>query len=96
MGGVLVSQMQRRLRSLSTDRGEALSDGLAQRLADPQALLDPSARASIPESLLAPLVDILGRSIWHAFLIGFIVMLLGLALSFLMARPSGAPSESRA
>jgi EmrB/QacA subfamily drug resistance transporter len=96
MGGVLVSQMQRRLRSLSVNAGEAVSDGLAQRLADPRALLDPSTRASIPESVLAPLADILGRSIGHAFLTGFIVMLLGLGLSFLIARRSQAQTELNA
>ncbi|MGH7835409.1 MAG: MDR family MFS transporter [Candidatus Binatia bacterium] len=95
MGGVLVSQMLRRLQSLSIKTGETVSDGLAQRLADPQALLDPSSRASIPESLLAPLVDILGRSIWHAFLTGFVVMLLGLGLSFLMARRAAGQAENR-
>lgn len=93
MGGVLVGQMQRRLRSLSMNTEDAV---LAQRLADPQALLDPAARAAIPEPLLATLVDTLGRSIWDAFLTGFIVMLLGLGLSFLMARLPASRVESRA
>jgi MFS family permease len=86
MGGVLVGRMQSGLRSLAVNTGDAVSGGLARHAANPQALLDPSTRASIPESLLTPLADILSRSIWHAFLTGFIVMALGLGLSFLVAR----------
>jgi EmrB/QacA subfamily drug resistance transporter len=88
LGGVLFSQMQRRLASLSSDSSLNLSDGLIERLANPQNLLDPSTRALIPDSLLASLIDILGHSIWYAFLAGFLVMLVGLGLSFLMAEPT--------
>ncbi|OGQ51199.1 MAG: hypothetical protein A2W66_02490 [Deltaproteobacteria bacterium RIFCSPLOWO2_02_56_12] len=96
MGSVLISQMQRRLVTLSTASGINISDSLIQRLANPQNLLDPSTRGLIPDSLLTSLVDILGSSIGHAFLAGFFVMLIGLSLSFFMAEytPAGAPQAS--
>ena len=96
MGSVLISQMQRRLVTLSTASGINISDSLIQRLANPQNLLDPSTRGLIPDSLLASLVDILGSSIGHAFLAGFFVMLIGLALSFFMAEytPASVPQAS--
>lgn len=96
MGSVLFSQMQRRLVTLSAGAGIDMPDGLIKKLANPQNLLDPSTRASIPDSLLASLVDILGYSIGYAFLSGFFIMLLGLALSFFMAdhTPAGAPQPS--
>ncbi|HEV8341382.1 MAG TPA: MDR family MFS transporter [Candidatus Binatia bacterium] len=92
LGGVLFSQMQRRLASLSSDSSLNLSDSLIEKLANPQSLLDPSTRALIPDSLLASLSDILGHSIWYAFLTGFFVMLFGFGFSFLMADPTPANS----
>lgn len=96
MGSVLISQMQRRLVTLSTASGINISDSLIKRLANPQNLLDPSTRGLIPDSLLVSLVDILGSSIGHAFLAGFFVMLIGLSLSFFMAEytPASAPQAS--
>jgi len=95
MGSVLFSQMQRRLATLSAGAGIDIPDGLIKKLANPQNLLDPSTRDSIPESLLASLVDILGHSIWYAFFSGFFIMLLGLGLSFFMAdyTPATTPSS---
>lgn len=93
MGSVLVGQMQRRLTTLSTGPGAGLSSSLIQKLANPESLLEPSIRASIPEPLVAALVEILARSVWSAFLTGFFVMLLGVALSFFLS--AGSPVEAR-
>ena len=93
MGSVLVGQMQRRLASLSAGPAAGLPSSLIQKLANPESLLDPALRALIPESMVAALVEILARSIWFAFLTGFFVMLLGVALSFFLA--SGAPGEAK-
>ncbi len=93
LGSVLFGQMQRQLVSLSADSNMDISGGLIKRLANPQNLLDPSTRALIPDFLLVSLVDILGHSVWYAFLAGFFIMLLGLCLSFFMAdyTPANSP-----
>lgn len=93
LGSVLFSQMQSQLRSLAGGSRFDISDSLIKKLADPQNLLDPSTRALIPDSLLISLVDILGNSVWYAFLAGFFIMLFGVGFSFLMAddTPARAP-----
>ncbi len=93
MGSVLFSRMQRELVALSAGSPAGLSSGVIQKLADPQNLLEPSTRALIPESLLGPLVGILRGSIWQAFLAGFFVMLIALAVSLLM--PASTPAVFR-
>lgn len=95
MGSVLFSGMQARLAALAAG-GAGLAGGLMQKLADPQNLLDPDTRASIPPALLGPLSEILRASIWGAFLAGFLVMLLALGVSFFMknARPAPGPRGS--
>ncbi len=92
MGSVLVGQMQQRLATFSALPDAGLSSSLIQKLANPESLLEPSIRASIPEPLVAALVEILARSIWSAFLTGFFVMLLGVAVSFFLSpgSPAGA------
>ena len=96
MGSVLFSYMQRQLVGLSMTSTMGMPDGLMQKLADPQNLLDPSTRALIPDSLLALLVEILRGSIWRAFLAGLLVMIAGLGLSFFMATstPAGTVQAS--
>jgi EmrB/QacA subfamily drug resistance transporter len=98
MGSVLFSQMQHQLETLSTGSGADISDSLLKKLANPETLLDPSTRILIPAPLLTSLVDILGHSIWHAFLIGFFILLVGVGLSLFMGgrvpqgtHPSGTP-----
>lgn len=90
MGSVLFSQMQRRLVTFAAAPGVNISGSLVRKLANPQNLLDPATRDLIPDSLLATLVDILGRSMWSAFFTGFMIMLLGLGLSFFMASTTPA------
>lgn len=93
MGSVLFSRMQRELVALSAGSASELSTGLIQKLADPQNLLEPATRGAIPESLLGPLVGILRGSIRQAFVAGFFVMLIGLAVSLWM--PASAPAVFR-
>lgn len=97
MGSVLFSRMQRQLVTFSSAPGINISDSLIRKLANPQNLLDPTTRDLIPGSLLATLVDILGRSMWAAFFTGFMIMLLGLSLSFFMASstPANTPQASK-
>jgi EmrB/QacA subfamily drug resistance transporter len=85
MGSVLVARMERRLMEISSGAFADLSEGLLKKLANPQNLLDPATRALIPESVRALLVEILGGSVWRAFLAGFFVMLVGIAVSLFMS-----------
>ena len=87
MGTVLLHQMQRGLTQLS---GSRLPSALLDKLAHPQNLLEPATRAQIPPELLAPLIETLGNAIWYAFLAGFILMVLGVVASFLMASSTPA------
>jgi predicted MFS family arabinose efflux permease len=84
IGSVLVSQMMRGLTILSADSGVKMSAGLIKKLANPQALLDPSTRALIPDVLLVALVDVLAAAFWYAFLTGLFAMLVGVGVAFFM------------
>jgi hypothetical protein len=81
--------MQSGLGQLST--GELEPDLLA-KLAHPQNLLVPATRAEIPAELLPLMVEILGDALWCAFLTGFVLMLVGLVISFSML--SGTPATT--
>ena len=89
MGTVLLNRMQSGLGQLST--GELAPDLLA-KLAHPQNLLVPATRAEIPAELLPRMVEILGDALWCAFLTGFVLMLVGLVISFSML--SGTPATT--
>jgi len=93
LGTVLFHRMQRGLARLP--RGE-LSEALFNRLADPQQLLEPATRAAIPPELLPKLVLLLGEAIWLAFLVGFSLMIAGIAAGFFLAAPSPASKETAA
>jgi len=97
MGGVLVGRMERRLIEVSFGAFQDVGGGLLTKLANPQNLLDPVTRALIPDSLQKVLIEILAGSLWHAFLAGFFVMLIGLAASFFMSpsTPSDAHGERK-
>jgi predicted MFS family arabinose efflux permease len=90
MGSVLVARMERRLMEVSSGAFAGLSEGLLKKLANPHNLLDPATRALIPESVRAFLVEILAGSVWHAFMAGFFVMLVGLAVSLFMSSSTPA------
>lgn len=84
IGSVLITQMYGRLATLSVSAGIDLSKTEIEKLANPQNLMEPAARLLIPDRLLPLLVDVLGQSIWYAFLTGLALMLVGLCLSFFM------------
>jgi predicted MFS family arabinose efflux permease len=92
MGTVLLSQMQRGLAQLG-DGGMTLSASLRDKVANPQNLLEPATRALIPQELLPELIDVLGHAIWYAFLTAFVLMVLGLSISFFMGSftPTNTP-----
>ena len=93
MGTVLLNRMQSGLHQLSA--GDLRPELLA-KLAHPQNLLMPDTRAEIPSELLPKMIEILGDAIWSAFLTGFVLMLAGLAISFLIAASTPAAAASRA
>jgi hypothetical protein len=92
MGTVLLSSMQRGLGQIATGN---ISSALIDKLAHPQNLLEPATRSQIPFELLPRLVAILGEAIWYAFLSGFALMILGVAVSLRMAnqKPLDAAKE---
>ena len=90
MGTVLLNQMQRGLSALE---GSGLTDGLLDKLANPQNLLEPGTRLQIPPDLLPRLIGILGDATWFAFATGFGLMVLGVALSFFMSRDTPADAS---
>jgi hypothetical protein len=92
MGTVLLHRMQRGLSALS---GTGFPPDLLDKLANPQNLLEPATRLQIPSELLPRLIDILGDAIWFAFASGFALMVLGVAISFLMARATPAEAAKR-
>ncbi len=90
LGTVLLNRMHRGLEQLASG---SISDALFDKLADPQNLLEPSARAEIPPELLPKLVAILGEAVWQAFLVGFLFMIAGVAAGFLLAAEPPAAKE---
>jgi predicted MFS family arabinose efflux permease len=92
MGTVLLHEMQRGLSQLSRS---GLSASLLDKLAHPQNLLEPATRMQIPPELLPRMIAILGDAIWHAFVAGFALMIIGVAASFFMAtdKPAGGPKS---
>ena len=93
MGTALLGQMQRGLDRIGITGNEALSATLRDKLANPQNLLEAATRAQIPVEWLPKLITVLGDAIWYAFLTGFVLMLLGVALSLFMANctPENTP-----
>lgn len=82
MGTVLLDRMQHGLQML--DGASDLPGSLRGRIADPQYLLEPAARATIPASLLPKLTSLLADALWYAFLVGLLLMIAGLAASLCM------------
>jgi EmrB/QacA subfamily drug resistance transporter len=83
MGTVMLSQMQRGLTQIKAGNSTVPAE-VWDKLANPQNLLEPVTRAQIPPELLPQLIAALGDAIWYAFFTAFILMLIGLATSFLM------------
>ena len=97
MGTVLFNRMQQGLEKI----GSGLSATLRDKVANPQNLLEPATRASIPPEFLPQLIDLLANSIWYAFLTALLLMIIGCAVSIGMGsytpantpRPNGKPSQ---
>jgi EmrB/QacA subfamily drug resistance transporter len=92
MGTILLHRMHRGLRNLS---GSGVSEALLDKLAHPQNLLEPATRAQIPSEVLPRLIATLGDALWYAFVAGFLLMVVGTALSFLMSPNTPADSVQR-
>jgi hypothetical protein len=89
MGTVMLSQMQNSLGRLRA-ANPTVDAAVWSKLANPQNLLEPLTRAQIPAELLPKLIGSLSDALWHAFLTGFVLMLIGLAISFLMTNSTPA------
>ena len=97
MGTVLLNHMQQGLERL----GGGLAATVRDKIANPQNLLEPATRASIPPEYLPQLIDLLADSIWYAFLTALALMLLGCVVSSAMGaytpantpRPDGKPDQ---
>jgi hypothetical protein len=96
MGMVLFNRMQQGLETI----GEGLSPMLRDKVANPQNLLEPVTRASIPPAFLPQLIDLLASAIWYAFFTALLLMIVGCVMSNLMGsftpastpRPNGEAS----
>jgi len=95
MGTVMLSQMQNSLALLRA-ANPTVDANMWAKLANPQNLLEPLTRAQIPADLLPELITSLNDALWHAFFVGFVLMLLGLAASCYMANstPANTPRAS--
>ena len=96
MGTVMLGQMQTslsQLRAANTNVAAPVWD----KLANPQNLLEPTTRAQISAELLPRLIDSLGDALWYSFLTGFVLMIVGVAVSFSMANytPATTPRPQR-
>ena len=92
MGTVMLSKMQSSLGQLRA-ANPTVDAAVWAKLANPQNLLDPLTRAQVSADMLPKLIASLGDALWYAFLTGFVLMLLGLAISFVMAdyTPANTP-----
>jgi EmrB/QacA subfamily drug resistance transporter len=86
MGTVLLNRMQSGLAAVSANIGKTVPASVMEIARNPQDLLDPAIRGNIPPDLLPLLTNVLARATWSAFLIGFVLMLCGLAASLLIER----------
>jgi predicted MFS family arabinose efflux permease len=89
MGTVLFNRMQLGLEKI----GSGLSSTLRDKVANPQNLLEPVTRASIPMDFLPQLINLLADSIWYAFLTAFLLMIIGCVVSARMGSytPASTP-----
>lgn len=77
MGTVLLYRMQQGLEKIAGGLPAALRD----KVANPQNLLEPATRASIPPEFLPQLIGLLADSVWYAFATAFLLMIVGCIVS---------------
>jgi len=96
MGTVMLGHMQMSLSQMRAANTNVAAS-LWEKLANPQNLLEPATRGQIPPELLPPLIASLSDALWYAFLTGFVLMIVGVAVSFLMANltPATTPRPQR-
>jgi EmrB/QacA subfamily drug resistance transporter len=87
MGAILSSSLTKNLMADATDGGP-LTPALAVKLsADPNALIEPAARAALPEPIISILQEALAYSLANVFWLAAVFALLALiAVSFLPAK----------
>ncbi|QHW34807.1 MFS transporter [Paenibacillus rhizovicinus] len=81
MGVIMSSRMTDGISGIVNDFKDIPEDQLKQ-FANPQALLQPEVKAKIPDKLLAALQHILSDAITSVFVIGIIVVLIGLISAY--------------
>jgi MFS family permease len=92
MGTVMLGRMQQSFSQLKSANPQVAA-AVWQKLASPQNLLEPTTRALVPVELLPKLIASLGDALWYAFMAGFVLMLIGVVVSFSMASytPANTP-----
>ena len=90
MGAILNTRMTKDLAIFSQTNKEAAAK-LGSFLQNPDAIVDPIARAAIPHEVLEPLRGALSHSLHGVFVIGLIVSILSFAAGLLV--PAGRPHE---
>jgi EmrB/QacA subfamily drug resistance transporter len=94
MGAVLSGGLASHLDQMAKAGGHGLTEeSAAQLAANPNALIEPSARAALPESVLDVLQEALAASIHKVFWVGTIVSVLSLLVCFWLPRKSGSSSD---
>lgn len=87
MGAVLSAQMHLQTSRLSEISGGALPpDKLADLIRHPDALINPAARAQLPESTLNALQQILASALHGVFVVGLIVAILAFVATLFLPR----------
>ena len=90
MGAILNTRMTKDLAIFAETNKEAAAK-LGSFLQNPDAIVDPIARATIPQAVLEPLRGALSHSLHGVFVIGLVVSILAFAAGLLV--PSGKPHE---
>jgi EmrB/QacA subfamily drug resistance transporter len=97
MGTVLLTRMQSGLERFVAATGTSVPGALMEIARNPQDLLEPATRATIPPDILPVLSSVLAQATRSAFLIGFVLMICGLFTSLFIKQsvPEKAPSTSQ-
>ncbi|HEX3100954.1 MAG TPA: MDR family MFS transporter [Pyrinomonadaceae bacterium] len=87
MGAVLTAGLSTQLLKAATGEGSVLTAEQAQSLAsNPNALIEPSAKASLPAGILPVLQDSMAAAIQPVFWVVVVVCILALIASFLLPK----------
>ena len=96
MGAVLSAGLASHLNEIAARSGAALTPESAHALAaNPNALIEPAARAALPPNVLTALQDSLASAIHNVFWVGTALAALALLVSFALprGRQNGAPGQ---